>query len=249
MRLNKFLAAHTDLSRRAADKAIADGRVEINGLQAHLGDVVIATDTVTLDNSAISPVVSPDEHAAKPHAKVLTTDGQNPVRIYYGVNPQTIVLNKPVGYVCSRAGQGSKTVYDLLPQELHYLNPVGRLDKDSSGLLLLTNDGDLANRLTHPRYQKAKVYQVELTKSLEPLHHQMIADFGVQLDDGPSRFQLTAAGQDRKSWLVTMSEGRNRQIRRTFAALGYKVMTLHRTHFGPYALGRLKTGDYKPVDI
>jgi 23S rRNA pseudouridine2605 synthase len=122
MRLNKFIAQSTGLSRRAADAAIAQGRVSVNGREAALGKEVGESDTVVLDNSAITPAV----------------------------NTVTIMLNKPVGYVCSRNGQGSKTVYDLLPPEYQQLKPVGRLDKDSSGLLLMTNDGDLAYELTHP---------------------------------------------------------------------------------------------------
>lgn len=162
MRLNKFIAQATGLSRRAADMAIEQGRVAINGQKADLGQEVDPSDVVALDKRAITPAVK----------------------------SITIMLNKPVGYVCSRNGQGSKTVYDLLPPEYHQLKPVGRLDKDSSGLLLLTNDGDLAYELTHPSKQKTKVYEVALDKLLEPLHQQMISDFGVMLEDGLSKFQV-----------------------------------------------------------
>ena len=162
----------------------------------------------------------------------------------------TIMLNKPAGYVVSRDGQGSKTIYDLLPPELHNLKPIGRLDKDSSGLLLLTNDGNLAHQLTHPSFQKVKIYEVELDKPLEPLHRQMISDHGIALEDGVSKLQLERLeeGQDKK-WRVTMHEGRNRQIRRTFAALGYTVTKLHRTHFGTYSLNHLSPGTYKALHI
>ena len=153
------------------------------------------------------------------------------------------MLNKPAGYVCSRRGQGSQTVYDLLPPELHQLKPVGRLDKDSSGLLLLTNDGDLANRLTHPRYGKAKLYQIKLNKSLPPEHQQQV-ESGVQLEDGLSRLKLDRPDDRRTSWQITMYEGRNRQIRRTFSKLGYNVVELQRTQLGPHSLGNLKTGSY-----
>jgi 23S rRNA pseudouridine2605 synthase len=158
------------------------------------------------------------------------------------------MLNKPVGYVCSRNGQGSKTVYDLLPPEYQQLKTVGRLDKDSSGLLLLTNDGQLAQELTHPSQQKRKVYEVTLDKPLQPLHRQMISDHGVSLEDGPSKLELERQhdGDDTK-WIVTMHEGRNRQIRRTFAALGYEVIQLHRTKFGNYQLGTLQKGKLKAL--
>ncbi len=220
MRINKFIALATGLSRRTADEAIATGRVLVNQSSPNAGQDISPKDTVTLDG----------HHLALPK------------------QTQTIVLNKPVGYVCSRNGQGSKTIYDLLPDELHKLKPVGRLDKDSSGLLLLTNDGELANQLTHPSFVKQKIYDVSLDKPLQPLHHQMIADHGIQLDDGPSRFQLTKTDSD-QSWRITMHEGRNRQIRRTFEALGYKVVALHRAVFGPYGLDNLASGQYKNIDF
>jgi len=220
MRLNKYIAAGSDLSRRKADEAIAAGRVTVNGQTAGQGMDVSDTDTVALDGRAIMPTIS-------------TT---------------TIMLNKPQGYVVSRDGQGSQTIYELLPPDYQRLNPVGRLDKDSSGLLLLTNDGQLANELTHPSRQKRKIYEITLDKPLQPLHRQMINDYGVQLEDGPSKLLLErqTEGNDH-AWIVTMHEGRNRQIRRTFAALGYTVQTLHRTQFGPYSLGTLREGKTEEV--
>jgi 23S rRNA pseudouridine2605 synthase len=218
MRINKYVAQATGLSRRTADAAIAEGRVQLNGHAPEAGQDVTDGDTVTLDNRAITP----------------------------DVNTITILLNKPVGYVCSRAGQGSKTVYDLLPPELHHLKSVGRLDKNSSGLLLLTNDGQLAHELTHPSRQKQKVYEITLDKPLQPLHHQMISDHGVMLEDGPSKFELEKIS-DEKSWRITMHEGRNRQIRRTFAALGYEVVALQRTQFGTYHLDKLTSGSFLEV--
>jgi pseudouridine synthase len=158
-----------------------------------------------------------------------------------------IMLNKPAGYVCSRDGQGSRTVYDLLPPELHGLKPVGRLDKDSSGLLLLTDDGNFANELTHPSKQKEKVYTVELDKKLAWQDRERI-ERGVERDDGVSALRLRPASPLRPlggtRWDVRMSEGRNRQIRRTFAACGYDINSLHRTTFGPYRLNGLKPGSY-----
>jgi 23S rRNA pseudouridine2605 synthase len=220
MRINKFVALATGMSRRAADAAIATGRVVINGKEPSAGQDVTDADVVRLDN------------------RVITT----------AVKTITVMLNKPVGYVCSRNGQGSKTVYDLLPPEYQQLKTVGRLDKDSSGLLLLTNDGQLAQELTHPSQQKRKVYEVTLDKPLQPLHRQMISDHGVSLEDGPSKLGLERQhdGDDTK-WIVTMHEGRNRQIRRTFAALGYDVIQLHRTQFGNYQLGRLQKGKLKAL--
>jgi 23S rRNA pseudouridine2605 synthase len=160
------------------------------------------------------------------------------------------MLNKPEGYVSSRKGQGRPTIYDLLPLEYRRLKTVGRLDQNSSGLLLLTNDGDLAQQLTHPRFAKVKVYEVLLDRPLEPLHQQMIADIGIDLPDGKSQLGLEemATSEDaRTTWRVTMREGRNRQIRRTFRALGYEVERLHRTDFGSYKLGDLPLGSTKVV--
>lgn len=217
MRINKFIAQATGLSRRAADAAIEAGRVQVNGDTAKTGQLVEPTDIVSLDEQEVIL-----EHSL-----------------------QTIMLNKPVGYVCSRDGQGSKTVYDLLPKELHLLKPVGRLDKDSSGLLLLTNDGKLANDLTHPRYQKTKIYEVILHKPLTP-SDKSVAQKGVVLNDGVSRLKLSGRGVN---WIVAIQEGRNRQIRRTFAALRYKVVKLHRTQFGPYALNSLESGKYNLLPL
>lgn len=160
----------------------------------------------------------------------ITLDGQ-PVE--QRSTQTTVMLNKPAGYVVSRNGQGSKTVYDLLPASLRHLKPIGRLDKDSSGLLLLTDDGILANQLTHPRYSKTKVYELELNKALETSDKQAI-EKGVELDDGPSVLRVSHTVGRRCT--VAMSEGRNRQIRRTFAARGHSVIKLHRTRFGDYAL-------------
>jgi 23S rRNA pseudouridine2605 synthase len=220
MRINKFVAASSSLSRRAADAAIAGGRVLVNGKLPQPGQDAGPTDTVTLDGSAITP----------------------------DVKSVTIMFNKPPAIVVSRDGQGANTVYDLLPPEYRQLNPIGRLDKYSSGLLLLTNDGQLAQELTHPSHQKIKVYEILLDKPLQPLHRQMISDHGLQLEDGLSKLQLERQKEaDDIAWLVTMHEGRNRQIRRTFEALGYRVTHLHRIQFGSYKLGDLAPGKIKVI--
>ena len=220
MRLNKFLSLHTELSRRSADKAVENGRVIINQKPAKLGDQVKGNDIVFLDNRKINSNIT---------------------------EIKTIILNKPIGYVCSKNGQGSRTVYELLPDEYQNLKTVGRLDKWSSGLLLLTNDGDLANQLTHPKFGKVKVYEIELNKNLEPLHQQMISDIGISLEDGISKLVIEKINRD-KNLRITMKEGKNRQIRRTFSALGYDVKKLNRVSFGDYKLGDLKTGEIFLID-
>jgi 23S rRNA pseudouridine2605 synthase len=221
-RLNKFLAEKVGLSRREADNFIASGRVLINGKKAELGARVKDTDEIILNDKKIEN--SPSEYTY-------------------------LMLNKPVGYVSSRKAQGdAPTLYELLPKKYQKLKTVGRLDKNSSGLILLTNDGDFAFTHTHPKFYKIKTYLVTLNRPLEPLHQQEISDFGIQLEDGPSKLFLTKLNDERTEWQVEMSEGRNRQIRRTFSALGYEVEKLHRVEFGAYQLGMLEPGDYIEVD-
>lgn len=221
VRLNKFLAHAAGLSRRSADETIAHGRVAINGQTATLGARVDPErDTVLLD-------ARPIESKAYSY----------------------LALHKPCGYVSSRKRQGeSETIYALLPAEFQTLKPVGRLDRDSSGLLLLTDDGDFAYQMTHPKFHKTKTYEITLDHALEPLHRQMISDYGAMLDDGVSKFQLERLGEgDETRWRVLMHEGRNRQIRRTFAALGYEVVRLHRTQLGSYSLQDMPSGKWQFV--
>ena len=220
MRLNRFIASSSVLSRRKADEAIANGNVLVNGKTPEQGMDITDADVVQLYGKELK------------HTTTVVT----------------IMLNKPVGYVVSRDGQGSLTVFDLLPPEYKQLQPVGRLDKYSSGLLLFTNDGQLAQELTHPSRQKVKVYEIVLGKPLQPLHQQMISDTGIMLDDGVSKLQLDRLrDSDDTAWRVTMHEGRNRQIRRTFEALSYHVAKLHRVSFGDYTLGTLRSGSTKTL--
>ncbi|MBR3116002.1 rRNA pseudouridine synthase [Candidatus Saccharibacteria bacterium] len=254
IRLNKFLAERLGVSRREADELIRLGQISVDGKTAILGTKVDSTSNIFY----------------------------NKKQLPFDVKYTYIAFHKPVGYVCSRRAQGSTpTLYELLPAEYQHLKTVGRLDKDSSGLILLTNDGDFAFQMTHPKFRKTKVYEVELNKPLEPLHQQMISDYGVMLDDGPSKFKVirddfakplprgirscyedaatipvkTGARSvpkkmvSRNQYIVTLSEGRNRQIRRTFAALGYRVTKLHRTSFGKYELGDLKAGEATEITL
>ena len=218
IRLNKFLAERLGVSRREADEIIASGKVTIDGKTAVLGARIDKTNKVCYNK------------------KVIPFDTE----FLY------LAFNKPIGYVCSRRAQGkAPTLFDLLPPEYHKLKTVGRLDKDSSGLILLTNDGDFAYQMTHPKFRKNKIYEVRLDKPLEPLHQQMISDYGVKLEDGASRFKVI---KDEDHYIVILSEGRNRQIRRTFAALGYQVKKLHRTEFGKFQLGDLEEGKYVIIE-
>jgi len=219
-RLNKYLAFQLGVSRREADSLIEHGHVRVNGELAILGGRFEEEDVVSVKGKNL---------------------GVDAIYEYFA-------LNKPIGYVSSRKQQGEvPTIYSLLPVKYHHLKPVGRLDKDSSGLILLTNDGDFAFQMTHPKFYKVKKYEVSLDHALEPLHQQMINDHGIQLEDGPSQLTLERADDSRENWIVTMHEGRNRQIRRTFSALGYEVTRLHRTDFGNYTLGDMKPGEFLPV--
>lgn len=219
LRLNKFLATNLGVSRREADNLISAGKVLVNNKPAELGARIEDNDNVVVDGKKITSV-----------------------SLIY------IALNKPAGYVCSRKRQGdTPTMYELLPEKYQSLKSVGRLDKDSSGLILLTNDGDFAFQMTHPKFIKTKIYEAHIDRELEPLHQQMIADFGVQLPDGRSQLGLEKLDDTRTFWRITMSEGRNRQIRRTFEALGYKVTALHRTNFGRYGLSGLESGQFTEV--
>lgn len=220
MRINKWLAQNTNLSRRKADEVVAVGRVTINGHEAAPGSDVADNDTVKVDGHVITPVN--DSHV-------------------------TIALHKPIGYVTSKRGQGSHTVYELLPPELQHLNPIGRLDKDSSGILLMSSDGNLVNQLGHPSYNHKKVYVVTLDRELLPKNEVLLKN-GVDIGDNrPSKLGLKQISTDRLKWEVTLTEGRNRQIRRSFASVGNRVMSLHRTQFGSHTITDLKPGKYTVI--
>ncbi|MBQ3325806.1 rRNA pseudouridine synthase [Candidatus Saccharibacteria bacterium] len=221
LRLNKFLAERIGISRRQADDIITSGKVTVDGNVAILGARIDKNSKVCYNNKII------------PFENSYTY----------------LALNKPVGYVCSRRQQGdSPTIYKLLPKQYQSLKTVGRLDRDSSGIILLTNDGDFAFQMTHPKFIKEKIYEVKLSSALEPLHQQMIADFGINLPDGKSQLGLEKMDDSRKKWKVYMSEGRNRQIRRTFAAVGYTVVGLHRIQFGKYQLANLPEGKFTEIE-
>ena len=220
IRLNKFLAERLGISRREADNLIAAGKVLVNNSPVVLGARIDKSDKILCNNKAVP----------------------------FAADYIYLAMNKPINYVCSKKQQGdAPTIYELLPPKYKNLKTVGRLDKDSSGLILLTNDGDFAFYNTHPKFEKTKVYEVSLSRALEPLHQQMIADFGVDLTDGKSQLGLTKLDEERKNWRVTMHEGRNRQIRRTFLAVGYEVKKLHRIQFGKYQLSGLKPSEFTEI--
>ncbi|HVQ44928.1 MAG TPA: pseudouridine synthase [Candidatus Saccharimonadia bacterium] len=218
MRVNQFVAAGSGLSRRAADTAIAAGRVLVNGEAAGLGQPIALADTVTLDGT---PLTLPANHTY-------------------------IMLNKPAGYVSSRVRQGSgPTLYDLLPATHHHLRIAGRLDRDSSGLIILTDDGAYIQQLTHPGAGKSKHYELKLARPLAAPDAAAL-ERGVMLGDGLSRVKIL--NHRGRHVTVSLSEGRNRQLRRTFGALGYTVERLHRTKLGPFDLHDLPPGKWIKTD-
>lgn len=182
-------------------------------------------------------------HPVDPARDVVTIEGR-PVSLA-AERAVYIMLNKPAGVISSTSDQrGGTTVIDILPGEYRGLRlyPVGRLDKDSTGLLLLTNDGDLTLRLTHPRYEREKEYHVRIGQPLRPEDRRKL-ERGVDLDDGrTSPAVIRAVKGPPFSYSVTIHEGRKRQVRRMFAALGHRVLELKRVRLGRLKLGTLPEG-------
>jgi 23S rRNA pseudouridine2605 synthase len=182
---------------------------------------------------------------ADPERDVILVDGQPVGR---PAPPRYVLLHKPRGYVCSRRDpEGRPVVLDLLPGAMRQLFPVGRLDYDAEGLLLLTNDGALANHLLHPRYEVPRVYEAEVQGRVArgdlPRWLQ-----GATLPDGPAvpRSVSVLRGGDRSTWLrVTFAEGRYREVKRFCKAMGHPVRRLRRVEFGPLTLGDLAAGQWR----
>lgn len=224
MRVQKILAAAGVASRRGAEELIRAGRVSVNGKPIGLGD------------------------SADPQRDKVAVDGER-VRL---AAPSYWMLNKPTGVVTTLDDpHGRRAVSDLLPETSGRLYPVGRLDRDSAGLLLLTNDGALTQRLLHPSHQSEKEYRVTVKGDLdEKLVGRLTR--GVHLDDGPSaptRVERVRYDSDDETttFHLVMTEGRKRQIRRMLLALGRPVKKLVRVRVGPIKLGRLATGTVRPL--
>ena len=212
MRLAKFLAHGGVASRRRAEEIIGKGLVTVGG--------EVVTDPARDVDAGDDVRVNGDPVAAE-------------VR-------EVWVVNKPVGVVSTAREPGSRRpVVDLVETEAR-LYPVGRLDADSSGLLLLTNDGALANRLTHPRYEVPKTYVARLKEPIAPGHLERLAR-GVELEDGPTAPTQVKRRGEREVEIV-LREGRNRQVRRMLEAVGNEVVALRRVGFGPLRIGGLKVG-------
>jgi 23S rRNA pseudouridine2605 synthase len=224
MRLAKYLAHAGVASRRAAEQMIAAGRVRVN------------------EKTVTDPAWDVDERS------VVSLDD----RLLEGAEPRVVyLLNKPLGVVSTAHDTHDRsTVVDLVPAGGLRLYPVGRLDADTTGLILLTNDGELANRLTHPRYEVPRTYRVRV--GAPPVREQAIRALrrGVRLEDGrtaPTRVHRLG-GRHSNLLELTLREGRNRQVRRMCEAVGHPVLALERVAFGPLRLERLGLGEYRRLD-
>jgi pseudouridine synthase len=216
MRLNAWLARAGVASRRGADELIKTGRVTVNGEQGQLNTFVQATDDVRLDGRPLEKQ-----------------------RLAY------VLLNKPAGVVTTaRDPQGRPTVVGLVDHPARVV-PVGRLDADTTGALLLTNDGALAHRLAHPRYEVDKVYEVESWTQPTDADLQRLRD-GVELEDGPTRPAEVRRIEGARIEL-TIHEGRNRQVKRMLEAVGHRVKRLHRSRYGPLTVEGLEPGAWREL--
>lgn len=221
-RVQKLLAAAGLGSRRSCEELIAAGRVAVDG------------ETVTLGAKA------------DPTRQVITVDGER-----VATNPELVhlLLNKPLGVVTTvRDPQGRPTVMDLVPTNPR-VYPVGRLDQDTEGLLLLTNDGELANRLAHPSYEVEKTYVCQVRGQLRRRAVRNLLE-GVELEDGPARARSVrelGSAADRTLVEVVLTEGRKREVRRMLAAVGLTVERLARVKLGPLPLGDIAPGKYRPL--
>ena len=218
MRINKFLAEQGVASRRESDKLIQEGRVEINGKTAKLGDEVSINDVVTLDGKILSHKVKYE---------------------YY-------LLNKPKGCVSTVSDdKGRKTVMDFLPESAGRVFPLGRLDYDTEGMLILTNDGDLAYRLTSPKSEIPKTYLVRVEGTITPNQLNRVRA-GVEIEKGvitkKCRVTVVETNKSYTKMQVILTEGKNREIRRMFEVVGKNVDFIKRTKIGDLTLTGLDRG-------
>lgn len=221
-RLNKYIASSGLCSRRKADELIEQGVVNVNGkIVKELGFLVQDKDKVFINQKLVRPV----KHE------------------YYK-------FYKPAGYITTcEDTKGRKTIYDLLPETMLNLKPVGRLDKDSTGLLILTNDGDLIYQLTHPSIKVPKVYLVTVDAQIHKHELEKIAN-GVEIEPGKIAYaDITVLEMDSKftSMQITLYQGMNRQIRKMFKSIGYEVKTLKRIQHASIGIEGLKRGEFKPI--
>lgn len=219
MRLNKYISRSGICSRRDADELIKQGKVTVNGeTVTEMGHKVLPTDTVIVNGATVKPE-----------------------------NFVYVLLNKPSNTITTTDdNKGRNTVMDMVEEYTgHRLYPVGRLDRDTTGLLLLTNDGDLANRLMHPSYKVTKVYEAVLNKIIpDEAMDQLVS--GVTLDDGPAKaVHIDRSEQFANGVVISVHDGRNHLVKRMFTAVGAEVLKLKRTEYAGFSLGKLRTGRWR----
>ena len=224
IRLQKYIRDCTGLSRRKAEEEIAQGHVVINNTVATLGNSIETSQDIVLF-----------------HGKKLTPQQEEKI---------TIMLHKPAGYVTTRSDpQKRKTVFDLLPKQYQHLFPVGRLDYDTEGLLLLTNDGDLAYRLTHPKFEVEKEYLVTVDGFLSDENKKEI-EKGLntkEIKTSHAKIQIISRSQKQTTLHITIHEGQNREIRRIFEVFHLSVSHLKRIRIQNTLLGNLAKGKWKRI--
>jgi 23S rRNA pseudouridine2605 synthase len=223
MRLQKYLSRAGVASRRASEELIEQGRVSVNGrVVTELGTKV------------------------EPGSDVVQCDGRRVELEAF----RWFAYHKPKGVITTRSDpRGRTTIYDRLPPEMSTLKYVGRLDRDTGGLLLLSNQGELIHRLLHPSFEVEREYRVTVSEEPDPEVLRQLRE-GVELDDGPARVRsLRAAGRGHHGVRlnVVLVEGRNREVRRMFEAVGHPVLRLDRVRFGPIGLDGLTSGRWRPL--
>lgn len=223
-RLQKFLSECSVASRRKSEQLILEGRVYVNGKKAALGDKV------------------------NPQKDVVTVNGKKVSQVkekYY------IMLNKPRGYVTTMSDElGRKCVKELVEDVGAVVYPIGRLDRDSEGLLLLTNDGEFANHIMHPSKHISKTYRVTVRSSVSAEQIEKLSDGAIVIDERevlPAEIHVLEKNETRSVLQMTIFEGRNRQIRKMCEAVGLEVARLKRTAVGSVKLGMLRTGDWREL--
>jgi len=224
MRINKYIAANSAHSRRKVDELILDGKVFVNGSK--------------LKSPGLD--INPSKDKIKVDGKVIKTD--NGEKIY-------IALNKPTGYVTTRSDElGRKTIMELVPK-IDNLKPIGRLDINSEGLILLSNDGEFINKISHPRFECRKEYFILVGGEVSP-HEKERLERGVIIDGkrtAPSQIIINKIGSKETSLTIIIGEGRNRQIRKMFGKMNHPVKYLQRIRIGIIPLDDLKKGTYRKL--
>lgn len=222
IRLNKYIASSGMCSRRKAEELILSGVVMINGkIITDLSYTVAPKDKVFVNNKLIHPIKLEYYRFYKPAGYITTSDDE----------------------------KGRKTIYDILPENMHKLKPAGRLDRESTGLLILTNDGELINKLTHPRAKVPKLYRVSINGKITQNDIDCMTN-GIEIENGKKAYaqvKILELDNSHTTMEILLYQGMNRQIRKMFEFLGYEVQSLKRIQHANLNLDGLKRGEYKPI--